>query len=112
MLLDNEINQLVLTKPKNSQVREMTDVEKERIEVITRNSYSKKKYRMALEVTTKMMVQDVYAQHPDWSVRDVLTTMLKEYNKDLPSTLLLEMTQLIVNEWEKKQTHKSDLALA
>ncbi len=112
MLSDNEINQLVLTKPKNSRVREMTDVEKERVEVITHNSYFKKKYRMALEVTTKMMVQDLYAQHPDWSVRDVLSAALKEYNKDLPSAILLDMMQLIVSEWDKKQTHKSELALA
>ena len=90
----------------------MTDVEKERVEVITRNSYFKKKYRMALEATTRMMVQDLYAHHPDWSVRDVLTTTLKEYNKDLPSALLLEMVQLIVNEWEKKKATKQELALA
>lgn len=112
MLSDTEINQLVLTKPKNSQIREMTDVEKDRVEIITRNSYFKKKYRLALEVTTKMMVQDHYKQHPDWSIRDVLSNTLKEYNKDLPSLLLLEMAQLIVTEWEKKQAIKQELVLA
>ena len=93
-------------------LRLMTAAEKTEIGNTTQNSYFKKKYRIALEATTKMMVQDLYIHYPDWSVRDVLTTALKEYNDDLPSALLLEMAQLIVSEWEKKQTSKNEFALA
>lgn len=106
---DKSITLLENAKALGIALRLMTETEKG---TVNQNTYFKKKYRMALEVTTKMMVQDLYAQNPDWSVRDVLTTTLKEYNKDLPSILLLEMMQLIVSEWEKQQTIKKELVLA
>jgi hypothetical protein len=112
MLSDKEINLLDFSKPKNIVVREMTDEEKAHTAHITRNSYFKKKYRMALEITTKMMIQEMYKQHPDWSVKEVLVAAIKEYNSDLPSVLLLEMAQLIVSEWEKIQAKKKTMQLA
>jgi hypothetical protein len=111
-LSDKEINLLDFSKPKNIIVREMTDEEKAHTAHITRNSYFKKKYRMALDITTKMMIQEMYKQHPDWSVKEVLVAAIKEYNSDLPSVLLLEMAQLIVTEWERHQISKNSLVMA
>lgn len=112
MTIDNK-NTVLLENAKAMGIplRLITEAEKKETVDIAQNTYFKKKYRIALEVTTKMMVQDLYAQNSDWSIRDVLTTALKEYNKDLPSVLLLEMMQLIVSEWEKKQAHRQEPAL-
>lgn len=112
MLSDKEISLLDFSKPKNILVREMTDEEKARISHVTRNSYFKKKYRMALEVTTKMMIREMYEQYPDRPLNDVLSAAMKEYNSDLPSVLLLEMAQLIVNEWERIQAKNKAMQLA
>jgi hypothetical protein len=112
MNIENK-EQILLEKAKEMGIplRLMTDEEKDHTAHITRNSYFKKKYRMALEVTTKMMIQEMYEQHPDWSVKEVLVAAIKEYNSDLPSVLLLEMAQLIVTEWEKIQAKNKAMQL-
>jgi hypothetical protein len=113
MNIENK-EQILLEKAKEMGIplRLMTDEEKANTAHITRNSYFKKKYRMALDITTKMMIQEMYKQHPDWSVKEVLVAAIKEYNSDLPSVLLLEMAQLIVTEWEKIQAKNKAMQLA
>ena len=113
MNIENK-EQILLEKAKEMGItlRLMTDEEKARTSHITRNSYFKKKYRMALEVTTKMMIQEMYEQYPNRPLNDVLSAAMKEYNSDLPAVLLLEMAQLIVTEWERHQISKSSLVVA
>jgi hypothetical protein len=113
MNIENK-EQILLEKAKEMGIplRLMTDEEKAHTAHITRNSYFKKKYRMALDITTKMMIQEMYKQNPDWSVKEVLVAAIKEYNSDLPSVLLLEMAQLIVSEWERQQISKNSLVMA
>jgi hypothetical protein len=109
--IDEAISQLRLTRPKNLVVKMMTEEERAKLPVFTPNSYFKKKYRLALEISTKMMVQGMYEKHPNWTTQDVLVASLKEYNSDLPSSILLEMAQIIVIEWEKIQASKKELVL-
>lgn len=114
MMSIEEKELILLDKAKEMDIpfRIMTDEEKARLSHITRNSYFKKKYRMALEITTKMMIREMYEQYPDRPLNDVLSAAMKEYNSDLPSILLLEMAQLIVNEWERIQAKNKTLQLA
>jgi hypothetical protein len=112
MNIENK-EQILLEKAKEMGIplRLMTDEEKAHTAHITRNSYFKKRYRMALEITTKMMIQEMYEKYPDTPLNDVLSAAMKEYNSDLPSVLLLEMAQLIVAEWERHQIAKSSLVM-
>jgi hypothetical protein len=113
MNIENK-EQILLEKAKEMGIplRLMTDEEKAHTAHITRNSYFKKKYRMALEVTTRMMIREMYEQYPNRPLNDVLSAAMKEYNSDLPAVLLLEMAQLIVNEWEKIQSKNKTMQLA
>ena len=83
MMSIEEKELILLDKAKEMDIpfRIMTDEEKARISHITRNSYFKKKYRMALEVTTKMMIQEMYKEYPDRPLNDVLSAAMKEYKE-------------------------------
>lgn len=48
-----------------------------------------------------------YAQtHSEWGAKDVLAEIVKDYDKDLPSKILLEMAAYIIAEWEKIRASK------
>ena len=93
-----------------SVIREMTDAEKAKTAIITRNSYLKEKFRMSLKFYTKRKIQEYADIHADWRAKEVLVEIMKGYNPELPPVVLLEMTQFILEEWAKRQTTKQELA--
>ncbi len=60
------------------------------------------KFKKTLEFTTLFRFDELRLAHPDWELNKILGNIMLGYSKDIPSALLLEMTQLIIAEWEKK----------
>lgn len=104
-------NDSIITQSETSVIREMSDAEKAEMAIITRNSYLKEKFRTSLKFYTKRKIQEYADIHADWRAKEVLVEIMKGYNPELPPVVLLEMTQFILEEWEKKQSTKNEFAL-
>ncbi len=86
----------------------MSEAEEIRIKAILKNSLFKEKYRNSLKSLTKVKMRSLNMQHPEWQLKDVLITVIKDYNPELPTPILLEMIQFIAAEWEQKYAHQEE----
>lgn len=93
----------------NLNIRYMTKEESAQAAILSKNSFLKAKYRHALKLTTKIKVHQSAQSNPEWTAKDVLIAIMKGYNSQLPSVVLLEMAQFIVTEWETIQATKSEI---
>jgi hypothetical protein len=109
--IDDIINELILSKPNNISTSEMTREEEIETGIIVDNPSYQKKYREALKVSVKLDVQEFGQTQPEASSKDVLVAVLKEYDPDIPSPILLEMAQVILSEWETIQSSQKVLVL-
>lgn len=66
-----------------------------------------KKFRLALEFASLRHFHQIVSEHPDWPLKDVLSDILKGFNPEIPPDMILEMTQLIIREWEKSGNPQS-----
>lgn len=82
-----------------------------RISHITRNSYLKEKFRLSLKSLTKRLIQERATIHSEWTAQEVLVDIMKGYNPKLPPVVLLEMTQFILEEWEKIHVSKNEIVM-
>ncbi len=73
--------------------------------------YLRKKYRLALQFSAFMDLQELAKTHPEWGAKDVLVEIMKDYYSDFPAELVLEMSAYIVTEWEKIKASKKELVL-
>jgi hypothetical protein len=78
----------------------MTEAESIQTDHILKNAFFKEKYRKGLKTLAKLEMQSLQKQHPNWHLNDVLSAILKDCNPELPPTILLELTQSIISEWE------------
>ena len=90
--------------------RYMTEAENQQMRLLSKKSFFKEKYRHALKISTKIDLLLLNQTHPEWTAKDVLSSLVKSYDPQLPTLILLEMTQFILAEWEILQTTKSPLA--
>jgi hypothetical protein len=109
--IDKAIGQLDVSRPEHIPVRNMTEEEKARIEIITKNSYRKEKFRRGLKSYSQMRVYEFYKTNPEWGAKDILINVMMGYNPDLPSDVVLEIAEYILQQWEVLQTSKKELAL-
>jgi hypothetical protein len=93
-------------------LRQMTEAESKQMAIIAHKSLYKDKYRNALKSLSKIKVYEYYETHPNSSAKEVLVNVINGYNPNLPSAVLLEMTQFILNEWEAIKNVKNEMALA
>ncbi len=84
----------------------MSDTEEIAANALLKNSFFKEKYRKSLKTLTKVEMRQLQKVHPEWQLKDVLSALFNDFNPELPSSILLEMTQFIIVEWEK--THQSE----
>ena len=96
---------------KSEQFKRMADEEQAQMAIIAQKSLYKDKYRHALKSLSKLKIHEYYETNPNWSAKDILLNVMKEYNPNLPSIVLIEMTQFILNEWESIQASKNDMVL-
>ena len=96
--------------PENISHRYMTEAESQQMTLLAKKSFFKEKYRHALKVSTKIDLLLLNQTYPEWTAKDVLSSLVKSYDPQLPTLILLEMTQFILAEWEILQTTKSPLA--
>ncbi len=92
--------------------RFMTDAEKAQSDLLSEKSFFKARYRLALKLTTQLKIEEYAKTQPDWTSKDVLMAILKGYNAQLPSAIMLEMTQLIVHEWDTILANRDELVYA
>ena len=109
--IDDIINQLVLSKPNHIVLDKMTEEEDLETDIITENPSYGKKYREALKVSVKLDVEEFGQTQPNATAKEALVAILKNYDTDLPSPILLEMAQIILADWETIQASKKDLVL-
>jgi hypothetical protein len=81
-------------------VGKMTEEQEKQSAIISQQILLKDKYRQSLKTVTKLVIQNLAKEHPDWCTKDVLVYIIKDYNPELPSQILIEMTQFITNEWD------------
>jgi hypothetical protein len=74
--------------------------------------FYRKKYRLALQIYAIVEINEYTKTQPTWAAKDILAAIVKDYDPQLPSDILLEMTQFILQEWEKVQLSKKHTALA
>jgi hypothetical protein len=79
----------------------MTPEEEEVAQLAAKEFPFSKSFRKSMKVVTLFRLVELSEKHPDWELNKVLGTILQEYPPGIPSKLLLEMTRLIANEWEK-----------
>ena len=75
----------------------------------SKTAFFKEKYRKGLKTLTKYEMRQFRKEHPDGQLKDVLVALIKDYNPELPPSILLEMTQFIIAEWER--THEAEPVL-
>ena len=90
----------------------ITAAEKTEIGNATQNSYFKKKYRIALEVTTQLDVREYCQIHQDAPAKEVLIEIMKTYSPSIPPDILLDMAQVILSEWKSIQIAHNKLVVA
>jgi hypothetical protein len=90
-------------------VSPMTDANILRTAAFSKTAFFKEKYRKSLKTLTKYEMRQFIKQYPDGQLKDVLVALIKDYNPELPPSILLEMTQFIISEWEL--THQAEPAL-
>ncbi len=61
------------------------------------------KFKKSLEFTTLLHFDELRLEHPKWELTKVLGTIVQKLPKETPPTLVLEMTKLVVGEWEKQE---------
>jgi hypothetical protein len=113
--MNNEIkNTLILDNLQASgiKIRLMTEEENVQMAKLAKKAYHRPQYRNALKIITKLHLQEYYLKHPDCSVKDMLSEMIKGYSPSLPSDILLDMAKVILEEWESLKTSTKELALA
>ena len=74
--------------------------------------FYKKKYRLALQMYAIVDINEYAKTQPTWVAKDILAAIIKDYDPQLPSNILLEMTQFILREWDKVQISKKQIAIA
>jgi hypothetical protein len=97
-------------KKDDIKVGKMTEDQEKQSAIISQQILLKDKYRQALKTITKMEIQNLAKEHPDWCTKDVLVYIVKDYNPELPSQILIEMTQFITNEWDIVKTKQLAVA--
>jgi hypothetical protein len=87
----------------------MTETDILETETFSKMAFLKEKYRKGLKTLTKYEMRQFVKQHPEGQLKDVLVALIKDYNPELPPSILLEMTQFIISEWER--THHAEPVL-
>lgn len=109
--LDNDISQLQVSRPEHIPHRYMTEEEKIRVDIITKNSFRKEKFRYALKSHSQTKVYEFYKTNPEWGAKDILINVMKGFNPDLPSDVVLEIAQYILHQWETIQASNKKFTL-
>lgn len=107
--MDDIIDELILSKPSPIALSKMTKEEELETDIITSNPSYTKKYSEALKASVKLDVQEFAQVQPNASAKEVLMTVLKDYETDIPSPILLEMAKIILADWAVFQTSKQQL---
>jgi hypothetical protein len=106
--IDNAISQINIARPENSVIGVKTNA-REQMRLLDDKRFHKKKYRLALQMYAKLDIVEYAQSYPTWAAKDVLSEIVKDYDKNLPAEILLEMSHYIVTEWEKIQASKKEL---
>lgn len=109
--IDDIINELILSKPDSTSLAKMTKEAEAETDIIVENPSYIRKYREALKVSVKLDVQEFAQIQPYATAKEVLLTVLKDYDTDIPSSILLEMSKVILTDWAAFQVSKKELML-
>jgi hypothetical protein len=88
---------------------QMTEADILETATFSKTAFFKEKYRKSLKTLTKYEMRQFRKQHPDGQLKDALAALIKDYNPELPPSILLEMTQFIISEWESTYQAESVL---
>jgi hypothetical protein len=113
--MNNDIKNIIsLEKLQASgiKIRLMTEEENVQMAELAKKSFYRPKYLSGLKFLTQYDVREYHETHPEAPAKDVLSEMMKTYNPDLPSDILLDMAKVILEEWESLKTSTKELALA
>lgn len=109
--IDNAISQLQISRPNHIPHRYMTEAEKTKNPLDPDKSFRKEKFRRALKSHSQTRVYEFYKTNPEWGAKDILINVMMGYNPDLPSDVVLEIAEYILQQWDILQASKKEMAL-
>lgn len=78
----------------------MTQKMEKESEAIRKQAIQSQKFRMAVRNMTMTNFNTFRTNHPEWPLTTLIAEIIKNYNPEIPASLLLEMTHLICEKWE------------
>jgi hypothetical protein len=109
--IDNAISQLQVSRPDHIPHRFMTEEEQAKYAIDPAKSFRKEKFRRGLKSYSQTRVYEFYKTNPEWGAKDILINVMMGYNPDLPSDVVLEIAQYILQQWELLKASKKELTL-
>jgi hypothetical protein len=70
-----------------------------------------RKNLLALQDLTAIKIAKHQLEHPNWGLKDLLAEVIKGFPSEMPSDVLLQMTQFIVSQWEKTESPRRQVAV-
>jgi hypothetical protein len=77
------------------------------IHYVEKTPYSKmfpKKYEMGIERIVLQYTGQLFEEHPNLPLKNVVSTVLNSLKEDLSAELLLKMTKVIIEKWARVST--------
>lgn len=89
----------------------MTEEEKAKNPIDPVKSFRKEKFRRGLKSHSQTRVYQFYKTNPEWGAKDILINVMRGYNPDLPSDVVLEIARYILEQWDIIKASNKELAL-
>ncbi len=59
---------------------------------------------------TAVKLVKLRTEHPEWALKDTLAEVIKSYPSEIPSDVLLQLTQFIFGQWEKAESLRKQVS--
>lgn len=63
-----------------------------------------KKYEMGIEYMTSNSIRSLFHEHPNMSIKSVVSIIVNDLPEDISPQLLLKMTKFTLEKWKKLKT--------
>lgn len=70
-------------------------------QAIHRQVLASEKYLKSSELATRLYFNELVQKHPDWNLKEIFVAVVQTFPDEMPPKVMLNMTQIIFEEWEK-----------
>ena len=99
---DSWINELDFSKPNQlTEANLMSKAQVAEIQSLKNSGFNSAKYHKAQKTYTKLTIHELHKKNPKWGLKEILVNIIYSYPSEMPIELYSEMTQFIIEEWNK-----------